>query len=315
MSLAGVAYSPWLFWDGRADSLWRQVLDPMEHADEHGGNRTYYAHLIADHYREPYQAIFGLLPDLQHSGRFPQHAGPNGDAAKRSAWGNMNAGDRKAVNRVFVNIAKAIAAYERRLMPGPARFDAFAKAVVEKRWEAAKKIMTADEAAGLVLFIGKANCTHCHNGPLFTSNEFHNIGLRLKAQQPQDQGRIRGVQQALNSEFNCLGEYSDAGLEDCAELNFVKTEGSELQGAFRAPSLRNVADTAPYMHTGQFATLREVLEHYRQAPFTFNGKTELLPLALSDEELQQLEAFLMTLSGPLATSENWLRASDEKWSD
>jgi cytochrome c peroxidase len=271
--------------------------------------------VLATHYREPYQAIFGELPDMQDSRRFPRHAGPKGSTAERNAWEHMRAADRKAVSRMFANIGKALAAYERRLIPAPARFDAYAEAIIEQRWETAGNLMTSTEIAGLALFIGKGNCTHCHNGALFTNNEFLNIGLVLKAERSAGQGRIRGVQQALASEFNCLGEYSDARVADCAELNFVKTAGLELQGAFRAPSLRNVAGTAPYMHTGQFATLREVLEHYRQAPFTFNGKTELLPIDLTDEELQQLEAFLLTLSSPPAIGANWLQAADERQAD
>jgi cytochrome c peroxidase len=63
------------------------------------------------------------------------------------------------------------------------------------------------------------------------------------------------------------------------------------------PSLRNVAERAPYMHAGQVATLREVLNHYNRAPAAAVGRTELEPLRLSDTEIDQIEAFLRTLSG------------------
>ena len=65
MPIAGTAYSPWQFWDGRSDSQWSQALGPLESAVEHGGNRTQYAHLAAEHYRGEYEAIFGKLPDLK----------------------------------------------------------------------------------------------------------------------------------------------------------------------------------------------------------------------------------------------------------
>jgi cytochrome c peroxidase len=103
-----------------------------------------------------------------------------------------------------------------------------------------------------------------------------------------------------NDEFNCLSRYSDAPPESCAELRFMVAAGTELTGAFKPPSLRNVAQTGPYMHAGQFTTLREVLEHYNRAPAAPVGRTELKPLQLSAVELAQLEAFLRSLSGAIA---------------
>jgi cytochrome c peroxidase len=69
-----------------------------------------------------------------------------------------------------------------------------------------------------------------------------------------------------------------------------------LEGAFKPPSLRGVAENAPYMHTGEFRTLRDVLRHYNDAPRATVGRSELHPLRLSDRELDALEAFLRTLS-------------------
>ncbi len=81
----------------------------------------------------------------------------------------------------------------------------------------------------------------------------------------------------------------------------MKTQGPELLGAFKTPSLRNVAETAPYMHTGQFATLAEVLQHYKQAPLAYPGHSELSPLdTISQAQLTQLEAFLHSLTAPVA---------------
>ena len=114
MPVAGTAYSPWLFWDGRKDSQWSQALGPLESAVEHGGDRTQYAHLVAAHYRRPYEAIFGPLPDLDG---LPPHAAPAGEPAVVAAWEAMGEGDRDNVNRVFANMGKAIAAFERGIVP------------------------------------------------------------------------------------------------------------------------------------------------------------------------------------------------------
>jgi cytochrome c peroxidase len=112
---------------------------------------------------------------------------------------------------------------------------------------------------------------------------------------PEDVGRAKGARQVLNDEFNCLSPYSDATTKDCAELRFLKTDGHELERQFKVPTLRNVSKTAPYMHAGQFATLREVLEHYSQAPEAPAGHSELEPVNFSEKELGQLEAFLRSL--------------------
>jgi cytochrome c peroxidase len=305
MPLAGVAHSPWLFWDGRSDSLWAQALEPLESAVEHGGNRTQYVHLLAEHYREPYEAIFGPLPDLSH---LPPSAGPVDDVEARAAWDAMTLEDQTLVNTVFANMGKAIAAYERQLQPGPGRFDAYVEAVTAGNREQMAALFTPEEAAGLALFIGEANCLQCHNGPLFTDNHFHNTGVPAAEGLPDDTGRLLGAQQVLANAFNCLGAYSDAGPRDCTELRYMVAEGHELERAFRAPSLRNVADRPPYMHAGQIATLEDVLRHYNSAPAAPSGHSEIVPLGLSDEKLAQLEAFLNTLTGPLNAEPHWLEA-------
>ena len=267
MPIAGTAYSPFLFWDGRKDSQWAQALGPLESAVEHGGNRARYAHVIATHYRADYERLFGPLPDL---------------------------GDRDAVTQVFVNIGKAIAAYERRIQYGPSRFD---------RGE-----LTADERAGFALFAGKANCTQCHNGPLFTNNEFHNTGVPPRAGLPEDRGRIVAIGAVKADEFNCRSRWSDAKPHQCAELEFLAPASPPLERAYKVPSLRNVAERAPYMHAGQFATLAQVLDHYNAAPAAPAGRTELKPLGLTPAELRQIEAFLRSLSGGTSAPAEFLAA-------
>jgi cytochrome c peroxidase len=294
MPIAGTAYSPWFFWDGRKDSQWAQALGPLESPVEHGGNRTQYAHLIEQHYKAEYEAIFGPLPDLS---TLPTSAGPVEDATARAAWDAMSEQDRETVTRIYANLGKTIAAYERRILPAPSRFDTYIEAVINGDTETMKATLTPDEVAGLRLFIGKANCLQCHNGPLFTDNHFHNTGVPAAPDLPEDTGRALGAQQVLADEFNCLSPYSDAGPGDCSELRFMVAEGHELERQFKAPSLRDVADRAPYMHAGQFDSLYAVLEHYNSAPEAPAGHSELEPLMLSELELNQLIAFLHSLSG------------------
>ena len=78
--------------------------------------------------------------------------------------------------------------------------------------------------------------------------------------------------------------------------------GPELIGAMRTPSLRNLAGTEPYMHKGQILTLSEALQHYNRAPLALIGHNEVEPLGLSNTQLRQLEAFLLTLDAPVASS-------------
>lgn len=291
MPIAGTQYSPWLFWDGRKDSQWSQALGPMESPVEHGGDRTSFARLVAEHYRAPYEALFGPLPDLA---AVPDHAAPTGTPEAVAAWEGMSESDRDAVNRVFANMGKAIAAFERTILPPETRFDRYAAAVAASAAPPADAAFTDEEVAGLRLFIGTANCINCHNGPLLTDNYFHNTGVPAAFAQP-DRGRALGALEVKADPFNCLGTYSDAGPADCAELKFMVTESHELEGAFKPPSLRGVAGRPPYMNAGQFATLAQALDHYNRAPAAPIGHSELFPLSLTPEELTALEAFLRTL--------------------
>jgi cytochrome c peroxidase len=291
MPIAGTHYSPWLFWDGRKDSQWSQALGPMESPVEHGGDRTSFARLVAEHYRASYEALFGPLPDFAV---LPAHAAPTGTPEVVAAWESMAEADRHAVNRVFANMGKAIAAFERTVMPAETRFDRYAAAVAAGAAPPAQATFTRQEAAGLRLFIGKGNCINCHNGPLLTDNYFHNTGIPAALAQP-DLGRAQGALEVKADPFNCLGAYSDAGPTDCAELKFMVEESHELEGAFKPPSLRGVATRPPYMNAGQFATLAEALDHYNRAPAAQVGHSELFPLSLTQEELNALEAFLRTL--------------------
>ncbi len=292
MPLAGAAYSPFLFWDGRRDSLWAQALTPLEDAREHAGNRAAYAHYIEARFGERYERIFGPLPDL--SG-VPANAGPLGTEAERAAWNAMTEEQRDGVNRVFVNIGKAIAAFERSIMPMETRFDRFAKALASGVPAEGDAILTAEEIQGLKLFIGRANCSTCHNGPRFTDDSFHNTGVPPVPGLPVDRGRVDAVTQVEADPFNCFGAYRDGPEAACGELKFINKAAPELVRAYKTPSLRGVAGRPPYMHAGQFASLDEVVAHYATAPASVEGETELHPLRLSERERAALVAFLKTL--------------------
>jgi cytochrome c peroxidase len=123
MTVVGTAYSPWLFWDGRKDSQWAQVTEPLENSAEHNLSRSQIAHLLMTYYREPYEAIFGLLPDLSDVTRFPEQAGPVAEPKAKVAWQMMTSEDQHTINQILVNLGKAIAAYERTLQPKLSRFD------------------------------------------------------------------------------------------------------------------------------------------------------------------------------------------------
>ncbi len=307
MSVVGSAYSPWLFWDGRRDSLWAQALEPLEDPVEHGGSRVDIARLIVSDadYRRAYQDLFGDLPEAADSVLFPTAKAAE-PTVQHVAWPETDMTAQQAVTQIFANVGRALEAYQRQLLPGPAPFDAFAEALLANDQTRANTHLTADQRQGLKLFLGRANCIHCHNGPLLTNDEFHNTGLEGPGGLPKDRGRAEGVQMLLADPFNCLGPYSGGRREDCAETRFVKTEGPELVGAFRTVSLRNIADTGPYMHSGQFATLTEVIDHYNLAQPTLISD-DLQPLRLTAGQIQQLVVFLEALSAPLATPKHLLQ--------
>jgi len=288
MTVVGAAYSPWQFWDGRKDSLWSQALGPLEDPLEHGGSRLQIARLMATEpkYRDEYERLFGTVPVV-----------PDTD--------ELTTVQQQDVDQIFSNVGKSIAAYERLLVHGESRFDRYVQAVLEKDEQRQRETMSSDEVAGLRLFIADAQCINCHNGPLFTNFEFHNNGVLPEQGKVPALGRVSAVRVARDDPFNCLGDFSDDPQKACAELRYTKT-GDDLIGAQKTPSLRNVADTAPYMHSGQMHTLADILDLYNRAPLALVGHNEAKPLNLSGRELKQLEAFLHTLSGPVAADPRWL---------
>ena len=308
----------WQFWDGRKDSLWSQALGPPESGVEMGGTRARVALLIYDKYRASYTSIFGQMPELRDARGEPlvpstalplmPDATPNADT---EAWDALPDELKDGITRVYVNFGKAIAAYERLLVSRDARFDAFYAEIAAgaKR----SKLLDAEEALGLKVFIGEGKCVSCHIGPNFSDWKFHNIGVDQEGDNvpPEDDGRAAGLVKVTMDPFNCASDYSDRpNKEGCAvsslELDDKTTEKAE--GAFKTPSLRGVSETGPYFHTGEEATLEDVVEHYdkggdRDGHFAGKIDPNVGRLDLGEDAKAALVSFLKTLDGaPLPQS-------------
>lgn len=295
MPLAGMAHEAWFFWDGRKDSLWSQALGPLEDAREHAGDRVGLARHIAGTHRAAYEGIFGPLPALSH---LPSEGSPLASGLAQASWARMSEADRLAVDRVFANTGKALAAFQRTIAHRETRFDRFADALVAGRRPEGDAAFSSLEIEGLRLFIGKANCVNCHNGPRFTDAFFHNTGVPPVEGLPRDLGRTWAIADVMNDPFNCYGAYSDARRDECVELRFMAPASHETDRAYKTPSLRGAAGRPPYMHAGQIATLEDVIDHYSRAPEAIEGHTELEGIVFTDRGRAALVAFLKTLDQP-----------------
>lgn len=206
-------------------------------------------------------------------------------ARHREAYeGVFGAVARQSSQAVLENVGRALAAYEATLVPPRSRFDRFVE------W----KLGIGDEEAGftqcaergLALFTGRARCVSCHHGPLFRNGHFHNTGIPARGLDDDAYGRLGAFKMLSGEPARCT---------ECAELTHVEQGNMLLAGAFKTPTLRQIAKTAPYMRGGQLATLRDVVRHYSRAPESPFGETELLPLALRPDEEDALVCFLETL--------------------
>ncbi len=296
LSLYNVAYQRWWFWDGRADTLWSQALRPLEDPREHATSRLAIAHALDDDRRlkGAYETIFGPLPELGAESRFPRSGRP-GDPE----WAAMAPADQLAIDRVFVNFGKALAAYERRLLSRSAPFDDFIAGVRSGNLDQ-QRTLSPLAREGLRLFVGEARCVLCHSGPTFSDREFHDNRVPTRSGEPRrDAGRHGGVPIVLADPFNGIGGFSDApegASQD--KLRYLLRTGDGWS-EFKTPTLRNVAQSPPYMHQGQFATLDDVLEYYNtleQAVPSHSPERTLSPIRLSAEALSALREFLLSLT-------------------
>ena len=215
---------------------------------------------------------------------------------------------RTAINEVFFNFGRALAAYQRGLRATASPFDAFASSFKEDSVQAEDAFVDgfgAQEWRGLKLFAGHGGCIDCHSGPNFSDQQFHNIGLS-RGTTNLDYGRITGQGLARLDQFNCLATEEVTNLErqeSCLELPYLDDLNLELVGAFKTPSLRNVASTPPYMHDGRFDSLREVIRHYdelQDTPAIGHREETLQPLHLDPSEIDDLVAFLKALNSPIS---------------
>jgi cytochrome c peroxidase len=214
----------------------------------------------------------------------------------------MTEDDQHAIDTAFVNIGKAIAAYEHRLVSGPSPFDLYVRAMVSND-RAGMAAYPEAARRGLLLFVGEAGCRQCHSGPMLSDLEFHNIGVpSLDGTLPDDPGRFEGIRTLQQNPFRANGHFSDEPDSIRARSTQTLLQSSEHWGAFRTPSLRNVARTPPYMHQGQFKTLGEVLAYYNtlddMVVLDHHQEAVLVPLRLEPQALADLEAFLESLSSP-----------------
>ena len=273
-TLLNVAFVGALFHDGRAASLEQQALQPLVHPDEMANPSVAAA-----------MARIAALPEY----RVPL----------RRAFGDARATPSR--------VARALAAYQRTLLAGGSPFDRW-------RYGGEHGALSALAQRGFALF-GALGCTACHpvgeRAALFSDGAFHNLGVRARsealARQPVDVVLIPGLATQVTPET-----LRTLGVADAPDLGRAEVTGRVAdRRAFRTPSLRNVALTAPYMHDGSLATLDEVLDHYARGGWPADAQQDarVRPLPIDAPTRRALIAFLESLTSPAASgalrSETW----------
>lgn len=267
------AYSTVLFWDGRSPSLEDQVLHPFVNPVEMG---------LPNH--EPILKLVRSDPDYAR--------------AFKTVFG------KEAEGITLKEVTQAIASFERTILSGDSPFDRY-------YFGGDKQAMSPAAIRGFQVFLGQGRCVSCHvieqDQALFTDNRFHNIGVGINRIQ-NDVPRLAGAfleakARGVNVDVAVLSDKKTSELG-----RFAITDQSDELGAFKTPTLREVARTAPYMHDGSLKTLREVVEHYDNGGVS-DPKTKvndflsggIRPLGLSEQQEADLIAFLEALSsGPPA---------------
>ncbi len=261
-TVLNVAWQERLFHDGREFSLENQVWGPLLAPNEMGNPSIGYV----------IERIGGLE---DYRGLFEAVFDGKGASAER--------------------IGQAIASYERTLVAGDSRFD---------RWHygSEAQALNDEEKRGFELFSGKARCTACHkvgeHDALFTDHGFHNTGIGWRrAFDSPERTRIElapGVHAEL--ERKTVESFSELPAKDAGRYEI--TRDPKDRWAYKTPSLRNVALTAPYMHDGSLPTLEAVIDFYDRGGIDNPGRSALLaPLSLTADERGVLLAFLKSLTG------------------
>jgi cytochrome c peroxidase len=308
-ALVNAVFYEELGWAGTADRLWTFITSTPE--GPVGGTRAGLVHVLSDHYKSAYEAIFGALPAGVAS--WPAQARPKLSAAEKpttvtqpwiDAWSTLSADDQNAINTAYANACKAIAAYVAKLASRNAPFDKYVAGQHDAISTAAKR--------GLGLFIGKANCVACHAGPFFTDQKYHAIGVAQTGDNvpAADTGRFAVLTNYAAGVplFSGAGAYSDdvnAGMARLVAKGLASpapTPSDDDKGKFRTKSLRQIAETSPYMHDGVLADLPAVVDFYDQGGGDVANKDPLMKkLGLTAQEKSDLVEFLKTLTGdPIA---------------
>ncbi|MBL8331402.1 MAG: hypothetical protein JNJ71_21380 [Rubrivivax sp.] len=267
-SLWNAVHERWMGWGGAADSLWAQSLQALLDPREMAGHAAHVRQLIAG--------------DATLACRFRAATGQEPGALEPES--------------AMVQAAKAIGAFVATLVSPRTPFDDFRDALAQQD-AAAMARYPRDAQRGLQLFVGRGQCALCHGGPRFTNGEFADTGLPFFSRPGVvDAGRHAGIETLKASPYNRLSRWAEGA--DATATRHVQLQPRNF-GEFKVPGLRHVAQTGPYMHDGQLATLPDVLRHYselNEERLHADGERILRPLKLSEGEMADLRAFLGTLS-------------------
>jgi cytochrome c peroxidase len=270
VALQNLRLHRWYGWGGTSDSLWMASLRPILDPREIGASAETVAFIVrtGDGVACRYKAAFGEEPSAH-------------DAEK-----------------VLVNVAKALAAYEETLVTGRTPFDDYRDAVA--RGEAPPASYPVDAQRGLRIFFGLGNCHACHRGPNFTDDAFRGTAVEtFVGQDIPDTGRIDGLRTVRASRYNLSGRYNDDPAKAGAgALHDAKLDPRD-HPRWRTPSLRNVAVTAPYLHNGTALSLYDVVRRYAKAPGQrpyVDDERRIRRVDLSPRDVDDIVAFLETLT-------------------
>ena len=331
-TVVNTRWAKWFFMDGRADSLVSQALLPFEHPKEQATHRYQVFARVIERYLMAYTKQFGVPAQkdfkakalalqasekksfvtvaLSLSERKSMHPEKQNTHYQTwaNAYGKLSPNEKKQVDTVFLNVAVALSVYQRSLVSLNAPFDQFIA-----RWKGQgsaaqhlNKDFSKQALDGLKLFLGKAACVRCHNGPMLSDQEFYNVGF---PQRSLDLGRYDGLAQLKTLEFPCQhpslkGITWISQSDACKEKPFLAASSADYKAAFKTPSLRDIAKTAPYGHHGTIPNLELVIQHYNQALFASlagHSNPMLRPLGLNKNEQYALTEFLKSLSGKLSS--------------
>jgi cytochrome c peroxidase len=258
-SLVDVALYPVFAWDGRGRNLWLQCDIAYVAPATMRGTAALLRSAILDRYLLDYLRLFGGSPE--------------------------SLGTPAAERELRTNVAFLWEAYLRQLRGGPGRFERFARGEPDAGFTDANR-------RGLRAFLVRGGCITCHRGPNFSDGQFYSVGIGQTGPnvQPVDRGEWEGLKFLQTYDLAPSGQSGDPP--------------AATSGRFRTRSLRNVELTAPYFHAGQLATLDEVVRFYNRGgdhagASPENGAPFMVPLGLTDDEVDDLVSFLRTLTSDL----------------